>query len=153
MSPATASDCRAVRLPSAGARTVTASSLSAAIPFVVARVYYLHSVPAGAVRGGHAHRELEQVLVAVTGSFTVDLDDGVERRSVTLDAPHGGLHIPPLMWRELRGFTAASICLVLASMVYDEADYIRDYDDFVAVRSSTYRSHTAPPAPNPLLKR
>lgn len=105
------------------------------VPFEIRRVYYLYDVPAGAERGGHAHRRLHQVLVAVSGSFRVRLDDGTERRTVLLNRPYTGLHIVPGIWRELEDFSSGSVCLVLASERYDEADYWRDYHAFLdAVR-------------------
>jgi len=105
------------------------------VPFPIERVYHLHGVPAGGSRGGHGHRRLEQLLVAVAGEFDVLLDDGAERRIVRLDDPGTGLYIPPGIWRELEAFAAGSVCLVLASMLYDAADYERDYADFLAWRS------------------
>jgi hypothetical protein len=105
------------------------------VPFEIRRVYYLYDVPAGAERGGHAHRRLHQVLVAVSGSFRVRLDDGTERRTVLLNRPYTALHIVPGIWRELEDFSSGSVCLVLASERYDEADYWRDYTSFLdAVR-------------------
>lgn len=102
------------------------------VPFSIARVYYLYDVPEGAARGGHAHRELEQLIVPIGGSFDVIVDDGSERGSFHLDNPHIGLYMPRLIWRELENFSAGSFCLVLASAWYDEADYYRDYDEFRA---------------------
>jgi dTDP-4-dehydrorhamnose 3,5-epimerase-like enzyme len=100
------------------------------VPFPIARVYYLYDVPEGAVRGGHAHRALEQLILPIGGSFDVIVDDGAARRRITLDNPRVGLHIPRLIWRELENFSAGSFCVVLASAYYDEADYYRDYDEF-----------------------
>lgn len=99
------------------------------VPFPIARVYYLYDVPEGAARGGHAHRELEQLIVPI-GSFDVIVDDGVERKRITLDKPAVGLLVPRMIWRELENFSAGSFCVVLASAYYDEADYYRDYGDF-----------------------
>jgi len=104
------------------------------IPFAIERVYHLHGVPARGGRGGHAHRRLEQVLVAVAGAFDVLLDDGASRRRVRLDDPRTGLYIPPGIWREIESFAVGTVCLVLASMLYDEADYERDYEQFVTGR-------------------
>jgi hypothetical protein len=106
------------------------------VPFAIRRVYYLYAVPEGAQRGGHAHRRLEQVLIAVAGELSVVLDDGTQRRSVRLDSPSRGLFLPTMIWRELIEFSAGAVCLVLASEPYDEADYIRDYDEFVSLRAS-----------------
>jgi len=105
------------------------------ISFPIERVYHLHGVPVGGRRGGHAHRRLEQILIAVAGSFVVLLDDGAARRRVRLDDPRVGLHIPPGVWRELDSFTDGAVCVVLASMPYDAADYERDYEEFLNWRS------------------
>ncbi len=101
------------------------------VPFPIARVYYLYDVPEGAARGGHAHRELEQLIVPI-GSFDVVVDDGRERRRLTLDQPAVGLYLPRMIWRELENFSAGSFCVVLASAYYDEADYYRGYGEFQA---------------------
>ncbi|MES2722924.1 MAG: FdtA/QdtA family cupin domain-containing protein [Pseudomonadota bacterium] len=102
------------------------------VPFEIARVYYLYDVPSGSVRAGHAHLALHQLLIAVSGSFDVRLHDGTSEEVVTLNRPHIGLHIGPMHWREIDNFSSGSVCLVLASTVYDEADYIRDFDTFLA---------------------
>ena len=101
------------------------------IPFEVNRVYYLYDVPGGAERGGHAHKSLQQLIVAASGSFTVVLNDGTEKRSITLNRPYQGLFVVPGIWRELVDFSSGAICMVLASEKYDENDYIRDYGDFL----------------------
>ena len=101
------------------------------LPFDIARVYYLYDVPGGAERGGHAHKELEQLIVAVSGSFDVQLDDGSERTVIRLNRPYQGLYISPMIWREIDNFSSGAVCLVLASQVYDEADYYREYSSFV----------------------
>ena len=100
------------------------------IPFEVRRTYYLYDVPGGESRGAHAHKELRQLIVAASGSFTVTLDDGKVKRSFLLNRPYQGLLIVPGIWRDLIDFSSGSVCLVLASHEYDEADYIRDYNDF-----------------------
>jgi dTDP-4-dehydrorhamnose 3,5-epimerase-like enzyme len=105
-------------------------------PFAIKRVYYLYDVPGGATRAGHAHRSLQQLLIAVSGSFDVVLDDGVTREVVTLNRSYIGLVIPQLVWREIENFSSGSVCLVLASEHYDEADYIHDYDEFVELSSA-----------------
>jgi hypothetical protein len=126
-------DCRLIELPRI---TDPRGNLTVAeglrhVPFEIRRVYYLYDVPAGAERGGHAHKRLHQLLIAVAGSFEVVLDDGRERRAVRLNRPYWGLHIIPGIWRELDDFSAGSVCLVLASDVYDESDYYRDYARFL----------------------
>lgn len=98
--------------------------------FMPLRTYFLYDVPARAERGGHAHKELRQMLVALSGSFEVILDDGYNQAVVQLNQPTQGLSLPPGLWRELRNFSGGSICLVLASEEYDEDDYIRSYDEF-----------------------
>jgi WxcM-like, C-terminal len=100
------------------------------IPFEIQRVYYLYDIVGGASRGGHAHRELQQLIVATMGGFTVVLDDGERRRGFPLRRSYEGLYVPPMLWREITDFTSGGVCVVLASLPYDEADYIRDYDDF-----------------------
>lgn len=101
------------------------------VPFDVKRVYYLYDVPSGGERGGHAHYELEQYIVAASGSFDVILDDGVDRRRISLNRPNLALHIVPGLWRELHDFSSGSISMVLASHKYNEKDYIRDYNKFL----------------------
>lgn len=101
------------------------------VPFSVKRVYYLYDVPGGETRGGHAHKELRQLIVAASGSFSVVLDDGKGKKTVTLNRPYQGLLVVPGIWRELEDFSSGSVCLVLASEKYDEEDYVRDYKDFI----------------------
>ena len=101
------------------------------IPFVMKRVYYLYDVPSGAERGGHSHKVQQEFLVALSGSFTVVLTDGKDKISVTLNKPNEGLWIPNGIWRELENFSSGSVCLVIASDVFEEADYIRDYNEFL----------------------
>ncbi|MGY0393088.1 sugar 3,4-ketoisomerase [Bizionia sp. KMM 8389] len=100
------------------------------IPFDVNRVYYLYDVPSDSYRGGHAHKKLYQVLIALSGSFDVHLKDGDNEIKITLNKPNKGLLIVPGIWREIGNFSSGSVCLVLASEVYDESDYIRDYTEF-----------------------
>ncbi|HRE87562.1 MAG TPA: FdtA/QdtA family cupin domain-containing protein [Myxococcota bacterium] len=103
-----------------------------AADFDVKRIYYLYGVPGDKRRGAHGHRALEQILIAISGSFDVILDDGFERRRFRLDDPREGLRVPRMYWRELENFSENAVCLVLASELHDEADYIWDYDAFVA---------------------
>lgn len=110
---------------------ITVVENSAMIPFEVKRTYYLYDVPDGESRGGHAHRELSQLIVAASGSFSVTLDDGNVKRTFLLNRPYQGLYIVPGIWRTLDDFSSGSVCLVLASHGYDEKDYIRDYNEFI----------------------
>ncbi|WPR70201.1 FdtA/QdtA family cupin domain-containing protein [Flavobacterium sp. NG2] len=101
------------------------------IPFDVQRVYYLYDIPSSAVRGGHSHKKLQQVLIAISGSFDVVLKDGKSIETVSLNKPDKGLLIKNNMWRELENFSSGAVCLVLASTVFEEEDYIRDFDEFL----------------------
>ncbi|MEO9503785.1 sugar 3,4-ketoisomerase [Nonlabens ulvanivorans] len=106
------------------------------IPFKMERVYYLYDVPSSSQRGGHAHKELRQLIVALSGSFDVVLDDGNEQKTVTLNKPDKGMLIPTMVWRELENFSSGSVCMVVASMEFSEDDYIRDYNEFKDLASS-----------------
>ena len=101
------------------------------IPFDIKRVYYLYDIPSSSVRGGHSHKNLEQVLIAVSGSFDVILKDGNAVKTVTLNKPDKGLFIKKNTWREIENFSSGAVCLVLASDVFDEEDYVRDFDEFL----------------------
>jgi hypothetical protein len=109
---------------------ITAVNNGNEIPFDVKRVYYLYDVPGGEGRGGHAHKQLQQLIIAVSGSFDIILDDGKTKRTFHLNRPYIGLLMPAGLWRELNNFSSGSICLVLASESYNEEDYIRDYNEF-----------------------
>lgn len=100
------------------------------IPFDIKRVFYIYDVPGGSMRGGHAHRELEQVIIAVSGSFDFILDDGKNKKRVTLNRSYQGLYVCPMIWGELDNFSSGSVCLVLASAPYAESDYFRNYEKF-----------------------
>ena len=100
------------------------------VPFEIKRVYYLYDVPGGSTRGGHAHRRLEQFIIAAMGSFDVILDDGSERKRFHLNRSYYGIYIPTMIWRELDNFSSGSVCLVLASELYNKEDYIYDYETF-----------------------
>jgi hypothetical protein len=132
-SGALVSRCRWVDLPK---KVDTRGALSFVesrqhIPFGIRRVYYLYDIPPDAERGAHGHRELEQLMIPLAGSFDVELNDGSGRATVTLNDPARALYICPMIWRELRNFSAGAVCLVLASLPYDERDYFRDYSDFL----------------------
>jgi hypothetical protein len=108
------------------------------VPFEIQRVFYLYDVPGGETRAGHALKTCEQFLIALSGSFEVVIDDGISRHEYLLNRAYKGLLIPPLFWRELKNFSTGSVCLVLASQPYDEENYLRDYDAFVAVRQGKH---------------
>ena len=101
------------------------------VPFEIQRVYYLYDVPGGAERGGHAHKELHQLIVAMSGSFDVHLDDGVDKKTVHLNRSYFGLYVCPYIWRELDNFSSGAVCMVLASNYFDESDYYRDHGQFL----------------------
>lgn len=116
-----------------GSITVVENNIT--LPFEIKRVYYLYDVPGGEERGGHSHRKLQQFIVAASGSFDVVIDDGLIRKTVTLNRPYYGLWIKPGIWRELNNFSSGAVTLVLASEFYDETDYIRDYEVFLKMRN------------------
>lgn len=106
------------------------------IPFDIQRVYYLYDVPGGAERGGHAHKALHQLIIAMSGSFDVVLDDGREKKRIHLNRSYSGLYVCPMIWRELDNFSSGSVCMVLASNYYDEDDYYRNYDTFLTAQGA-----------------
>lgn len=126
-------NCSVIKLPKIHNRAgnITALDNNIHIPFDVKRIYYLYDIPGGEIRGGHAHKELQQFIIAASGAFDVLIDDGLNKRIVRLDSPNMGLHIIPGIWRELLNFSSGAICLVLASHKYNELDYIREYNDFI----------------------
>ena len=126
-------DCSIIELPRIGNEkgNITVVHGRVNLPFDIARVFYLYDIPGGEARGAHAHKMCHQFLVAASGSFEILLDDGHNKRTVTLNRPYNGLHIPPGIWASEQSFSSGSICLVLTSHVYDEADYIRDYKSYL----------------------
>jgi hypothetical protein len=133
-------DCRIIELPKITNRqgNITFVEGNSHIPFDIDRVYYLFDVPGGAARGGHAHKELQQLIISVMGAFDVILDDGGNKKTVRLDRAYYGLYIPAMIWRELDNFSSGAICLVLASLPYDETDYYREYDGYLrALKNET----------------
>ncbi|MGO9145903.1 MAG: sugar 3,4-ketoisomerase [Desulfomonilia bacterium] len=129
----TIDDCKLIDLPVKSSRRGNLTPVEGGnhIPFNISRVYYLYDVPGGSTRGGHAHKELQQLLVSVMGAFDIILDDGHQRKTVHMDRAYYGLYIPTMIWRELENFSSGGICLVLASLPYDESDYFRDYNEFL----------------------
>jgi dTDP-4-dehydrorhamnose 3,5-epimerase-like enzyme len=125
-------DCMLITLPKNHQLNGNLTSItnSQEVPFDVKRIYYLYDVPGGNSRGGHAHKNLYQIMIALSGSFTVTIDDGHLKRSFLLNQPYQGLLIPPGLWRDLDNFSSGSICMVLASELYDEEDYFRNYQNF-----------------------
>ena len=138
MKKATVFDCTMVTLPinHQANGNLTAVSNSNQIPFDIQRVYYLYDVPGGFGRGGHGHKALQQLIVALSGSFDIIVDDGNVKRTFHLSRPNMGLYMPSGLWRELDNFSSGSICFVLASHEYDETDYFRDYEKFTVWKSS-----------------
>ena len=126
-------DCKLIELPkiSDPRGNLTFIEDDSHIPFSIRRVYYLYDVPAGAHRGAHAHKKLQQLIVPLAGSFEVLLDDGAQKKSFTLNRPFKGLYVCPMVWRLIDNFSAGAVCLVLASECYSEQDYYRDYDVFL----------------------
>ncbi len=129
-------DCKLISLTKIGERKgyITPIYGGDHIPFQISRVYYLYDIPGGATRAGHAHKELQQLMVSIMGSFDVVLDDGAQKKRITLNRPYYGLVIPRLIWRVLENFSSGGICLVHASLPYDENDYIREYANFLATK-------------------
>jgi len=126
--------CKIIELPKIGEPRGNLTFIEGQrhIPFDIKRVYYLYDVPGGAERGGHAHKDLHQLIIAMSGSFDMVLDDGKEKKRFHLNRSYYGLYVCPMIWREMDNLSSGAVCLVLASNLYDEADYYRNYDDFIA---------------------
>lgn len=132
-------DCSVIELPKIENRSgnITPVTNNQQIPFGINRVFYIYDIPGGKDRGAHAHKACHQFLVAASGSFEVELDDGKTNRTVMLNRPYYGLHIPPGVWAAEKSFSSGAICLVLASHKYDESDYLRKYDEFLNFINTT----------------
>lgn len=130
-------DCPIIELPRIQNRTGNITPIHGGIniPFQIKRVFYLYDIPGGADRGAHAHRTCHQFIIAASGSFEVELDDGTTKRTVSLNRPYFGLHIPPGIWAAEKGFSSGAICLVLTSHKYEASDYIRSYPEFLEIKN------------------
>lgn len=128
-------DCRMINLEKIEMPEGNLSPLygGTTVPFPIKRAFYLYDVPGGTERGGHAHRVLQQFIVAASGAFSVCLDDGENRRTMSLDRSYHGLYVPSMVWAQVMGFCTGAICLVFASMPYEESDYIRNYEEFLSL--------------------
>lgn len=138
MSQKTVYNCSVIELPriSFRAGNITPLTNGLNIPFDISRVFYIYDIPGGEDRGAHAHKECHQFLVAASGSFEIEMDDGINKRTVLLNRPYFGLHIPPGIWASEKSFSSGSVCLVFASHKYDESDYLREYGDFQRFRGN-----------------
>lgn len=125
-------DCSVIELPKLQSRAgnITPVSNLKEIPFEIKRVFYIYDIPGGEERGAHAHKECHQFLIAASGSFEIELNDGVTKRTIMLNRPYLGLHIPPGIWAAEKGFSSGAICLVLTSHGFDANDYIRTFDEY-----------------------
>jgi len=138
MNHASLADCRLIDLPKIADPRGNLTFIEGGrhVPFAIQRVYYLYDVPGGAERGGHAHKALHQLIIAMSGSFDIVLDDGREKKRFHLNRSYYGLYVGPMIWREMDNFSSGAVALVLASNLYDETDYYRNYADFLAALPS-----------------
>jgi dTDP-4-dehydrorhamnose 3,5-epimerase-like enzyme len=125
--------CQVIELPRINdpRGNLTFVEANAHIPFEIRRVYYLYDVPGGAERGGHAHKALHQLIIAMSGSFDIHLDDGQSKKTVHLNRSYNGLYVCPMIWRQIDNFSSGAVCMVIASDFYDEQDYYREYNEFI----------------------
>lgn len=132
-------DCTLLELPRIRFRegNLTPAHSNGEIPFPIERVFYIYDVPGGEDRGAHAHKECHQFIVAASGAFEVELTDGIRVKKVLLNRPYMGLHVPPGIWAQEVGFSSGSVCLVFASHLYDESDYIRDFEKYIHYRNAS----------------
>lgn len=131
-------DCNIIHLPKIHSRqgNITPVQNNVNIPFEVKRIYYLYDIPGGESRGAHGHKELESIIIAVSGSFDITIDDGFNKKTVQLNRPYLGLNLKPGMWRDISNFSSGAICLVLASEKFDKNDYLRNYNDFLKFKKN-----------------
>ncbi len=136
MSKPSVYDCSIIELPAIKNRTgnITPVTNNKEIPFAIKRIFYIYDIPGGEDRGAHAHKECHQFLIAASGSFEIELNDGITKRTIMLNRPYNGLHIPPGIWAAEKSFSSGAICLVLTSRVYEDHDYIRDYNVYLTWR-------------------
>jgi hypothetical protein len=129
-------DCYAIQLPKIPDERGNLTFIEGRghIPFAIARAYWIYDVPGGEFRGGHAYRTLAEFLIALSGSFDISLEDGNDTRVISLNRSYYGVYVPPMIWRHTRNFSTNAVCLVLASEVYDDSDYLRDYEAFLKIR-------------------
>ena len=127
-------ECKIIQIPKVSDKRGNLSFIeeNKHIPFEIKRIYYLYDVPGDSIRAGHAHKNLHQFMIAISGSFEITLDDGVNKKTLNLKKPYEGIYIPPMIWRDLDNFSSGSVCLVLASDYFDESDYYRNYNEFIA---------------------
>jgi len=132
-------DCHILELPKVSdpRGNLTFIEESVHVPFDIKRVYYLYDVPGGAERGAHGHQELRQMIVPLAGSFDIHLDDGIDKEIYHMNTPNKGLFVCPMMWRDITNFSSGAVCLVLASELYSETDYFRDYEEFLRAIQAT----------------
>jgi dTDP-4-dehydrorhamnose 3,5-epimerase-like enzyme len=131
--------CRIIELPKIGEPRGSLTFIEGGrhIPFEIKRVYFLYDVPGGATRAGHGHKTLQQLMIAMSGSFDVELDDGSVKKKYHLNRSYYGLYIPSMIWREIDNFSSGSVCMVLASDFFEESDYFRAYDEFLRAARNT----------------
>ena len=133
-------DCKLLNFPKNHFRAgnLTAVHSNKEVPFEIERVFYIYDVPGGEDRGAHAHKACHQLIIAASGAFVVELSDGVNTKQVSLNRPYFGLHVPPGIWAQEVGFSSGSVCLVFASLPYDEGDYIRDFEEYIKYRNDNH---------------
>ena len=129
-------ECRIIQLPKVSdpRGNLTFVESRSQIPFDIKRIYYIYDVPGGSERGSHAHKDLHQLIIAMSGSFDIVLDDGREKKRFHLNRSYYGLYVCPMIWRELNNFSSGSVCLVAASSFFDDDDYYRDYEEFLSAK-------------------